>query len=145
MPSLTYPLSQENILFARCFGHIAPTDVINWNVEKKIKANGNQTLTTLVDLSEVTSTDMTFDHMHVVYGQLARYYEARELTLHLILFAPKDLAFGMTRILQSLTGMTDFVKVDIFRNPEKLPSLLPELDLNLEDLRNLTMPQGNLG
>ncbi|GAA6207778.1 hypothetical protein NBRC116601_10710 [Cognatishimia sp. WU-CL00825] len=139
MPSLIYPLTQENILFARCFGHIAPADVINWNVEKQISAKGDSTLTALVDLSEVTSTDMTFDHMNVVYGKLARYYEARGLILHLVFYAPKDLAFGMTRILQSLSGMTDFVNVDIFRNPKNLPSYFPELNLDLDELRNLSV------
>lgn len=126
MPTETIPLPDENILFVRCFGQIEPHDIIGWHVDDRISPDTDNRLVILVDLSEVSGTDMTFEHVNATHGKLARHYKTRGLLLHLVLYAPEDLAFGMTRIMQSLAAMTDHVKVDVFRDANELPSFLPD-------------------
>ncbi len=135
MPSSTHPIPEHDILFARCYGHVHPTDVIGWNIEGQIAPRQNQGFVTVVDLSEMTGTDMTFQDINAIYGQLVRHYQPRGQRLFLLLYAPDDLAFGMTRIMQSLSGMTDHVAVQIFRNSDNLKKHLPDLGQSFQDLR----------
>lgn len=139
MPTTTCAIPGTNVLFARCFGHITPEDIIGWNVEAQVAVQEDGRLTTVVDLSEITGTDMTFEDINAVYGKLVRHYQPRQQKLHLVLYAPDDLAFGMTRILQSLTGMTDHVEVQIFRDSASLKTSLPAIKQSLEELRNITI------
>ncbi|SHG38351.1 hypothetical protein [Cognatishimia maritima] len=135
MPSATYPLPDQNILFVHCSGFMEPKDVIGWQVEDQIGVSGALGFVTLVDLSDVTGTDMTFDDLNAVYGQLVRHYQPRKQRLTLLLYAPDDLTFGMTRIMQSLSGMTDHVTVQVFRKAERIGDHLPDLTLGFFDLR----------
>lgn len=135
MPTATCAIPDTNVLFARCFGHIAPEDIIGWNVESQIPTNADGQFVTVVDLSEITGTDMTFNDINAVYGKLVRHYQPRDQKLLLMLYAPDDLAFGMTRIMQSLAGMTDHIEVHIFRESDALADFLPHLDHSLKDLR----------
>lgn len=137
MPTTTIAIPEANVLFARCFGHITPQDIIGWEVERQIATDEDGHLKTLVDLSEITGTDMTFEDINAVHGKLVRHYQPRGQKLHLVLYAPDDLAFGMTRIMQSLSGMTDHVDVQIIRDSACLKKHLPELNKSFEDLRAL--------
>lgn len=141
MPTQSTPLTDENILFVRCFGQIEPRDIIGWQVDDRISPNSDNTLVILVDLSGVTGTDMTFDHVNATHGKLARHYQNRGSVLHLVLYAPEDLAFGMTRIMQSLTAMTDHVKVDVFRDPNELSNYLPDAKPGFAGIRQQAIQQ----
>lgn len=135
MPTTTCAIPGTDVLFARCFGHITPRDIIGWNVENQVGGPIDGTLTSVVDLSDVSGTDMTFEDMNATYGKLVRHYQPRGQKLRLVLYAPDDLAFGMARILQSLTGMTDHIEVQIFREDQNLQICLPDLPHSLADLQ----------
>ncbi|UZD92354.1 hypothetical protein [Cognatishimia activa] len=143
MPTSTCAIPEANLLFARCYGHIAPEDVIGWDIETKIASSEDGQLNALVDLSDITGTDMTFDDINTIHGKLVRHYQPRNQKLLLILYAPDDLAFGMTRIMQSLSGMTDHIDVQIFRESESLAEYLPALNQSLQDLRSKALEQGS--
>lgn len=139
MPTETIPLPEQNILFVRCFGQVEPPDIIDWRVDNRIFADQDNRLTIVVDLSGVTGTDMTFEHMNATHGKLSRHYQARDEQLHLLLFAPEDLVFGMTRIMQSLSAMTDYVKVDVFRKQQELAELMPDLPYEFHTIRRMAL------
>ena len=135
MPSALYNLPEDNILFARCFGHVLPEDVIDWHLESQITQTANRGFLTVIDLSEVTGTDMTFDDLNAIHAKLVRHYQPRRQKLSIFLYAPDDLTFGMTRILQSMSTMTDHVDVQVFRDCEELKTVLPEVGKTLYQLR----------
>lgn len=135
MPTTTFTNPDRTLLLAYCNGHVAPQDVIGWNVESKIDANGENGFVTVVDLTDITGTDMSFEDINAVYGKLVRHYEPRNQKLSLYLLAPDDLAFGMTRILQSLSGMSDSIVVDVFRDLDSLGAQLPHAPSELARLR----------
>lgn len=143
MPTATCPIPEANVLYARCYGHLAPDDIIGWEVESNLKATENGQFITLVDLSDITGTDMTFDDINSVYGKLVRHYQPRKQRLLLVLYAPDDLAFGMTRILQSLSGMTEHIEVQIFQNPLDLQDYLPDVPVSLADLKEKVTGPGS--
>lgn len=135
MPRTLYNLSEHNVLFARCFGQVSPDDVIDWHLDSQITQTSKFGFLTIIDLSEVTGTDMTFDDLNAIHARLVRHYEPRRQKLSIFLYAPDDLTFGMTRILQSMSAMTDHVNVHVFRDCEALKSILPEVGKSLCDLR----------
>lgn len=139
MPTLTYPIPEHNVLFARCYGHIDPTDVIGWNVANHVQARGDHGFVIVVDLSEMTGTDMTFKDINAIFGQLLRHYQPRSERLFVLLYAPDDLPYGLTRIMQSLSSATEHVAVQVFRNPGKLRDHLPDLPLSFDELRSLAL------
>lgn len=143
MPTATSVIPDANVLYARCFGHITPDDIIDWQVESQISPNADGRFVTLVDLADITGTDMTFDDINAVYGKLVRHYQPRGQKLLLVLYAPDDLAFGMTRIMQSLTGMTDHVEVQIFRDSANLARHLPDIKHSLRDIRQQSLKLGS--
>lgn len=142
MPTATCAIPEANVLYARCYGHIAPDDIIGWKVDSHISPGADGRLITVVDLADITGTDMTFNDINAVYGKLVRHYQPRNQKLLLVLYAPDDLAFGMTRIMQSLTGMTDHVEVQIFRESANLASHLPDLKHSLAELRRKALKHG---
>jgi hypothetical protein len=134
MPTVIFAIPNKNILYVRCYGHLKPKDLMDWKVEAQISQTGRMGFITVVDLSGFSSTDMTFEDINAIYGKLVRHYEPRNQKLNLHLFAPDDLPFGMTRIMQSLTGMTPHVEVHIFRNEDSLQAALPQLEKSISAL-----------
>lgn len=135
MPVSTMPIQNNQILFVYCYGNMRAEDLGNWNVDGRISENNRGELTILVDLEDVPGTDMTFQDINAAHAKLTRHYTATGQVLRLVLFAPEDLTFGMTRIMQSLASMSESVKVDIARTHAELEAFLPKLDTELCDLR----------
>ncbi len=146
MPTETQLLPAQNILFARCYGLVSEEDIIGWNVDNRILPNANQRLQVVVDLSDVTETEMSFNDINATHAQLTRHYGARRESLHLLLYAPNDVAYGMARIMQSLSLMSETLIVDLFQNEKDLGRLLPKLKETFADLRRLsqTLPAQHL-
>lgn len=138
MPTDIQLLPAQNLLFVRCYGRVTADDIIGWNVDNRIFPNTNQRLLVVVDLSEVTETEMSFKDINSTHAHLSRHYAARRETLHLLLFAPTDVAYGMARIMQSLSLMSETLLVDLFQNERDLGRLLPKLNETFAELRFLS-------
>lgn len=136
MPTEIKLLPAQNLLFVRCFGRVTPDDIIGWNVDNRIFPDANQNLVILVDLAGVSEADMSFSHINDTYAHLKRHYAARQERLHLLLYAPNDLAFGLARIMQSLSLMSDTLRVDLLQSEAEFPRLLPKLGESFGCLRD---------
>ncbi len=135
MPTITFALPEDNAVYARCSGHLVPKDIIDWNVDNRVASDNSDRFLVIVDLSDVTGTDMTFRDINAIHGKLNRHYSANGNRLHLVFFAPDDLAFGMTRILESLSAMSDFIKVEIYRTLDAMNDSLEGLSKSFSALK----------
>lgn len=139
MPTKITPLPDKCLIFVRLSGQITPDDLTDWDLEAKLPNSDLSNLNVLIDLSPCTGTEMAFEDMNSIYGRLERHYEPRNQTLRLIIFAPSDVTFSMSRMLQSLAGSSAHIDVQVFRNEALLTEVLPEFEASFEEVRSLTL------
>jgi|GEM_PF-6417849 len=137
MPTKFFSLPEKRLVFACLYGHVTPEDLIGWDLENKLQDLAAADINVLIDLSQSAGTDMTFEDINAIFGRLERHYEPRNQKLKLILFAPDDVTFGMSRILQSLSGTSQHVEVQVFRHTALLDETLPEIDDSFQNIRSL--------
>ncbi|MFY0596036.1 MAG: hypothetical protein JXQ85_06375 [Cognatishimia sp.] len=137
MPTKFFSLPEKRLVFACLYGHVTPEDLIDWDLENRLQGLAATDINVLIDLSQSAGTDMTFEDINAIFGRLERHYEPRNQKLKLILFAPDDVTFGMSRILQSLSGSSEHIEVQVFRHTTLLDEILPEIDDSFQNIRTL--------
>ena len=68
----------------------------------------------LVDLAQVTETEVGFSEVFSLFSMFMRHYEQAGLRLYIAINAPRELTFGLARIFQNLAESSDVVETAIF-------------------------------
>ena len=67
----------------------------------------------LADMSGVTGVDMEFEHVNGLLARVTKFYSQQPRITLISIFAPDDLAFGMSRMFQTLSDNDRGIRVSV--------------------------------
>ncbi len=118
MPCAHEFATEHDLIVMRCWGKVTMQELRSTFVAAVHDPNYRYGMSEFGDFSGVTSVDLGFPEMMALAERFRAGYERSRNVAKVAYFAPGDIAFGMTRMFQTLTSDVENLDLGLFRTLE---------------------------
>lgn len=124
IPAFYSTWCDPGLLVTQYRGHMRPDDVLGTLLRYLEDPDFDPAHAHLVDLQQTTELDFDFGRMMRLVSRLEPYYARRSEGARTAILAPRDVAFGIARMYQSLLGDRPQFEIGVFRDRDAAAAFL---------------------